>query len=418
MQVPRPLNPLLGGPVVEWIARRRGRALTGLAALVAAGYLLFIALAGPTVQVAKVVRRDIVQSVVASGRVATPNRVDIGSQIIATVTDVPVGEGQFVKAGQTLVSLKASEARAGLKQAEVAVTQAQARLRQLRELQLPVADQTLRQGEANLANARAQFERNRRLFESGFVGRSALDDARRNLDVAQTQVDSARKQVETAQPSGSDTAVALAALEQAEAGLQAARARLGYTAIRALADGTLIARDVERGDVVQPGKVLMVLAPDGETQIVVQIDERNLAKLKLGQKALASADAYAAEKFECEIVYINPGVDAQRGTVEVKLRVPHPPAYLRQDMTVSVDIEVERHAAALALPAEAVRDAAGVSPWVFLVKDGKATRRAVKLGLRGEGSVEILDGLVEGDRVVPAGAPVGEGRRVRAVPDA
>ena len=66
---------------------------------------------------------------VASGRVATPNRVDIGSQIIATVTDVPVGEGQFVKAGQTLVSLKASEARAGLKQAEVAVTQAQARLR-------------------------------------------------------------------------------------------------------------------------------------------------------------------------------------------------------------------------------------------------------------------------------------------------
>ena len=110
---------------------------------------------------------------------------------------------------------------------------------------------------------------------------------------------------------------------------------------------------------VQPGKVLMVLSPVGETQLVLQIDERNLARLKLGQQALASADAYPAERFAAELVYINPAVDPQRGTVEVKLRVPAPPAYLRQDMTVSVDIEVDRHADALALPANAVHDAAG-----------------------------------------------------------
>ncbi len=58
---------------------------------------------------------------------------------------------------------------------------------------------------------------------------------------------------------------------------------------------------------VQPGKVLMVLSPSGETQLVLQIDERNLAKLKLGQKALASADAYPAQRFAAELVYINPG---------------------------------------------------------------------------------------------------------------
>jgi HlyD family secretion protein len=356
--------------------------------------------------------------VVASGRVATPYRVNIGSQIVGIVADVPVAEGQAVKRGQTLISLQASEARAGVKQAEVAVAQAEARLRQLRELQLPVADQALRQAEANLANARVQFERNKRLYESGFVGRSALDDSQRNLDVAQTQVDSARKQVETAQPAGSDYAMALAAFEQARASLQAARARLAYTVIQAPADGTLIARDVERGDVVQPGKALMVLAPEGETQIVLQIDERNLAMLTPGQKALASADAYATQKFAAELVYINPGVDAQRGTVEVKLRVSQPPAYLRQDMTVSVDIEIERRAGALALPAEAVHDATGPAPWVLAVKDGRATRQAVRLGLRGEGSVEIVEGLAEGDLIVPAGNAVKAGERVRPVSDA
>lgn len=107
----------------------------------------------------------------------------------------------------------------------------------------------------------------------------------------------------------------------------------------------------------------MALATAGETQIVVQMDERHLAQIALGQKALASADAFGAE-----LVFINPGVDAVRGSVEVKLKVPNPPKYLRQDMTVSVDIEVARRVAALTVPSEAVRDAAGKQPWVLAVR--------------------------------------------------
>jgi HlyD family secretion protein len=394
----------------------RWRILAGAGALAVVAYLAVGAILGPRVEVAKVTRRDVVQSVVASGRVATPYRVDIGSQIVGTVAEVPVEEGQTVKAGQTLIALESSEARAGVKQAEVAVVQAEARLRQLRELQLPVADQALRQAEANLVNAQVQFERNRRLYEAGFVGKSVLDDTQRNLDVARTQVESARKQVETAQPTGSDTAMAVAALEQARASLQAARAKLAYTTIQAPFDGTLIARDVERGDVVQPGKILMVLSPALETQIVLEIDERNLSYLKLGQKALASADAYPQQRFPAELMYINPGVDAQRGTVEVKLRVPKPPEYLRQDMTVSVDIEVHRSANTLALSADAVHDATGPAPWVLQVSKGRAVRQTVKLGLRGEGVVEIRDGLQAGDLAVPTSNPrITAGQRLRPV---
>jgi HlyD family secretion protein len=398
-----------------WV--RRWRIVAGIAAVAIAGYLLVAAALGPKVEAAKVVRTDVVHSVVASGRVATPYRVDVGSQITGTVAEVPVEQGQTVKAGQTLIVLEAAEARAGVKQAEVTVAQAEARLRQLRELQLPVAGQTLRQAEANLANARAQLDRNRQLYKSGYIGKSVFDDSERNVEVAQSQVDAARKQVETAQPAGSDSAVAVAALEQARASLQAARARLAYATIRAPVAGTLIARDVERGDVVQPGKVLMVLSPSGETQLVLQIDERNLAKLRLGQSALASADAYPAQRFAAALVYINPAVDPQRGTVEVKLRVPDPPEYLRQDMTVSVDIEIERRSGTLALPAEAVRDASGPAPWVLQVKDRRAIRQPVTVGLRGEGVVEIRGGLEAGDLVVPASyANVKPGEHVRAVP--
>ena len=75
---------------------------------------------------------------------------------------------------------------------------------------------------------------------------------------------------------------------------------------------------------------------------MLQIDERNLGKLALGQKALASADAYPDQRFAAVVSYINPGVDITRASVEVKLTVADPPDYLRQDMTVSVDIEVAR----------------------------------------------------------------------------
>jgi HlyD family secretion protein len=394
--------------------QHKTRIALGAALALALAYLAFAWFAGPEVEAARVERRDLVQSVVASGRVAKPHRVDIGSQVVGTVIEVPVSEGQAVKAGQPLVVLDAAESEALVRQAETAVVQAEARLRQLRELQLPVASQSLRQAEANLSNARAQYERNQQLFKSGYVGQAALDDARRNVDVAETQVETAHKQVQTAQPAGSDSALAVTALEQARANLQAARARHKYTTISAPADGTLIARNVERGDVVQPGKALMVLSPAGETQLVLQLDERNLSRLSLGLKAVASADAYPAQRFDAEVVYINPGVDAQRGTVEVKLRVPQPPDYLRDDMTVSVDIEVARRTAVLTLPADAVRAGDGHSPWVLAVRDGRAVKQPVKLGLRGEGSVEIVEGLAEGELAVATGtAGVSPGERVR-----
>ncbi|HUN68402.1 MAG TPA: efflux RND transporter periplasmic adaptor subunit [Burkholderiales bacterium] len=146
------------------------------------------------------------------------------------------------------------------------------------------------------------------------------------------------------------------------------------------------------------------------------IDERNLSRLKLGQKALASVDAYPQQRFPAELVYINPGVDAQRATVEVKLRVPNPPEYLRQDMTVSADIEVDRSPNALALPADAVHDATGPAPWVLKVDGGRAVRQKVKLGLRGDGMVEIREGLEAGDYAVPAAnSRVKAGQRLRPV---
>jgi HlyD family secretion protein len=343
---------------------------------------------------------ELVQTVVASGRVITPQRITISAETTGRVNAIPVSEGQTVKRGQLLIQLNDQDERASLAQATAAVSQAEAKLRQLREVALPTASQSLKQTQTNVEQARKQYERTRDLQARGFYSQAQLDEAKRNYDVINSQVSAARLQVEANRPAGSDLALALAAVAQANASLHLAQVKLNENAILAPADGTLISRSVESGDVVQAGKELMVLAADGETQILVQLDEKNLAKLALGQKVLGSADAYADQRFDAVVSYINPGIDATRGAVEVKMTVLKPPAYLRQDMTVSVDIETARRSDALVIPTGALHDASSNAPWVLVVRNNYTVKQPVKLGLRGDNSVEVLSGLKAGEAVI------------------
>ena len=396
--------------------RRLKSALIGVLVLAAVGFASRNLIFGKPVEAYEATRGDLVQTVVASGRIMTPQRVSIGAVITERVARIPVEEGQSVRRGEVLIELDDTDERAALAQAQASVAQAEAKLRQLREVALPAAEQGLAQAQANSLQARQAYDRTKTLQERGFIGQSQLDDARRNLDVTESQLRAAQLQVETNGPAGSDFALARTALDQAHANLRSAQAKLEQTVLHAPVDGVLIARSVEAGNVVQAGKELMLLAPGGETQVVVEIDERNLAQLALGQKALGSADAFPGQRFEAELVYINPGIDALRGSVEVKLKVANPPAFLRQDMTASVDIEVAQRADTVIVPTEAVRDATGREPWVLVIRGWRAVRQPVKLGLRGDNRIEVLEGVEPGDELIPAtNGLVKAGQRVRGV---
>ncbi|MBR0764842.1 efflux RND transporter periplasmic adaptor subunit [Bradyrhizobium japonicum] len=372
-------------------------------------------LLGPAVVVDRVARGRLIESVVASGHVETPYRVEIGSQITGTVEDVLVQEGEKVVKGQPLIALESRESKAAVVQAQGAVAQAEARIRQLEELTLPSAMEALTQAQATLLNAQQTYDRTAQLERNGYATRAALDDAQKTLEVARAVKRAAEFQVYTASPGGSDYVMAQTQLNQARANLDTAESRLGYATIAAPRDGVLITRSVERGTVVQAGKALLVLAPSGELQLVLQIDERNLGKIALGQKALASADAYPDQRFTATVTYINPGVDISRATVEVKLTVAEPPDYLRQDMTVSVDIEVAAKDNAEVLSVRSVHDILSGQPWVLTIKNGRAVKRLVKLGLRGNSQMEILEGLEPGDIAIPQSSGVLTGQRLRPV---
>ena len=391
--------------------------LVGVAVLAGLGYGSWQWWMRPRIAVEVLQRQDVVQTMVASGHVQSPHRIDVSAQVTGRVVAIPVAEGQWVRQGQTLIELDSSEAQANHQQALANSQQAQVNVRQLLELRLPMTEQTLLQAQANLKVAQQSLARSQTLFDQGFVGASARDDAQRGLDIAQAQLQIAAQQRQSLLPGGSDEAAAHSAVQVALASAASAAARLRYMRIVAPVDGVLIARSVEPGDGVQPGKVLMVLSPKADMQLVLQIDEKNLHLLRLNQAAWASADAYPNEKFDAELVYINPRVDPLRGSVEVKLHVPKPPAYLQQDMTVSVDIEVARRPQSLWLLLTAVQTAGSAGPAVWVVRDQQLHRQSVRVGLKHQGRAEVLAGLDAGERLATQPAPHWqEGQRVRAEP--
>ena len=228
----------------------------------------------------------------------------------------------------------------------------------------------------------------------------------------------AQAQQVAAAPMGADSRVALTALLQAQAQLAGAAARLEQTRNVALQSGTVLSRSVEPGDVVQPSRPLLEIAADGEVELVFDPDERNLAWIRLGQLAKASADAFPQQVFEARVSYVAPSIDPQRGTVEVRLAVAKPPAFLKPDMTVSIDLTIAARPEVLTVPSRVVHGAATATPWVELVVDGRVVRRDVTLGIRGEGAMEVEAGLDEGaELIVPDGRQRVAGARVRTERD-
>lgn len=414
VDTPAPIEPPKPG-FLAGFWRRKWLIVIVAIGLGALAYATFRYVEGTSVAVDVVERADLIETVVASGHVESPFRVDISSQITGTVVSVAVREGETVRAGQQLILLSASELQSSALQAQAAVAQAAAQVRQLSELSLPQAIEAQNSAASSLLATQQVYDRAAALAVKGFVTRAYLDEVTKNRNVARTQVVTAAAQVRSARAGGSDFATAQASLAAAVAGSSAARSRLGYTIISAPRSGILISRAVERGTVVTPGASLMVLSPATETQIVIQIDERNLGKIAVGQSALVSADAYPDQRFAAAIAFINPGVDLARASATVKLTVPNPPAYLRQDMTVSVDVETARRRAVLSLPGGSIHDALSAAPWLMTVENGRTVRRPVRLGLQGNSRTEILGGIDAGAQVVPVASSIAVGARVSPI---
>lgn len=347
--------------------------------------------------------RPLVQTVVATGRVVAVSRAQVGSPVTGVVMERRVREGDVVQAGDVLAVLRADELEAAVREAEAA-------LAELEQSTLPQARAALREAEERLAQAVRETTRRRDLFARGLIAREPMEQAAEAEAVLRTIAERARLDASALATGNPGQVAALARLANA-------RALLERTTIRAELAGTVLTRNAEPGDLVQPGRVLFEIAHAGATEVLVPLDERNLGVLALGQPARCVADAYPSQPFPATVTFIAPGVDPQRGTVDVRLAVDPVPDFLRQDMTVSVNVETGRRDSALVVPNDALDVIDGDQAHLLRVVDGRVERHQVTIGLRGIAATEVVAGLRAGDWVLADATQAPEpGSRVRVRP--
>ncbi len=294
-----------------WTWRHHAAAL--LAVLAATGDFAPPLLFGPRILVDPVIRADFVQTVVASGHVEAPSGSTSAARSPASSPSVPVDRRQTVKAGERWSCSRPRGARSACpgrgrggasRGAHAPVARADA----------PFAQEALEAGPGDPARCADGPTTGRpRSPEDGYGTRRRSTMRRRSADVAKAQVRSAEFASVHEPPRrqrlrhGGDAA-------RAGRGQRSPprQSRLSYTVIAAPRDGVLISRNVERGNVVQPSNVLMKLSPSGDTQLVVQIDEKNLGRLCRRANGARLGRRVPQETFPAEVVYINPGVDLQQ----------------------------------------------------------------------------------------------------------
>jgi len=371
--------------------------------LVGLAWFIVAKLSGTALPAYQVEEQPLVQTVVATGRVAAISRAQVGSTITGVVLERRVREGDKVKPGEILAVLRADDL-------EAAVNEAEAALAELQQSTRPQADAALREAEAALDQAQREARRRRELFKERAIAREELERATQAEAAALAAAERARLMAQALASGQSNETVARARVASAQA-------QLDKTIIRSEVSGTVLTRNAEPGDLVQPSRVLFEIARDDDIEVLVPLDERNLEVLALGQRAVCIADAYPSRPFNATVQLIAPSVDPQRGTVDIRLLVEVPPDFLRQDMTVSVNVETGRRERALVIPNDALAVVDGDQGEVWLVAGGRSERRAVRLGLRGLTRSEVVEGLQEGDIVLADGraGSIHPGERVRPI---
>ena len=341
---------------------------------------------GPEVSAMVIKQQPLVQSVVASGEVRSQSLARIGSEITGIIKARHVREGDAVKPGDLLLELNNDEQQARVYEAEAA-------LQQLVSSSRRQAQAAQKEAEANLDQAQRERARREALQERQLLSDEQVEQARRSELSARVSRDKATLQAAALASGGTEEQI----LTQR---LAASRALLAKTRVVSHVAGIVQTRNVEPGDLVQPGRILLEIATANSLEVVVKVDEKNMARLVLGQPAQIIADAYPDNVVPAHITFIAPAIDTARGTVDIHLSVDAQTDFLKQGMTVSATMETGRRDNALVIANDALREVNADSAVVMRVENGKAERVVVKLGMRGMAQSEVREGLKSGDTIL------------------
>ena len=335
----------------------------------------------------------------ASGYVVARRQATVSSKITGRVTQVLIEEGQHVRAGQVIARVDDSNLRAGLDQASA---------------QVETSIASLKLAEITAAEAGPKYRRNQQLHGRGFLSDQAVEDARLGYDTAQANVQLAQRQVGSAR-----------------AGLEVARRNVADTIVTAPFDGVVTVKAAQPGEIVSPISAgggftrtgICTIVDMDSLEVEVDVAESFINRVREGMPATVKLDAYPDWTIPAQVIAVIPTADRSKSTVTVRVGFKLRDARIVPEMGARVaflapvqgpagPVAVARSAV---VPPDAVQTEGGQSV-VYVIEDGKAERRAVRLGAHTDAGQVLLAGVTPGEQVAIGGqGKLHDGSAVRIV---
>jgi len=324
------------------------------------------------------VRKHLDVKLVYTADIQPYQQVNIFSRVDGYIAKIYVDRGDYVKADQLLVEVDHTDYVHAVNRAKANLAAARAN----------VVSQ-----EATIHNAKLNLDRMRTLIRDQYVAQQDVDNAQAAYEVAVAQVDSLRAQV-----------------HQMEVALQQAETNLTYSYIRAPFAGAISARNLDAGAAVSGSTTststisrgILVLDDIATVRVLVDVVEKDVPLVKIGQPAELRADAYPSRLFTGKVTRIVHALDRTTRTMKVEVDIPNPDRALKGGMFARVELLVGVHANALQIPIDAVTRLE-TDQYVYTVQDGKARKVPVVLGIQSDGLIEIVKGLTGTEPVIVSG---------------
>ena len=359
------------------------------------------------VQTIVAAKQSLEQSLELTGGIAALKTVTVYSKVTGVIEKLPVERGMHVDAGDVIAVVEHKTELAQRKEllavvaaAKVGVTQAEAAVK--------VVKAALAQTKAQLENAALEKTRIENLYKEKTVPKQKYDAV-----IAQYKIALAGRDLATANVAATEATIAQAqaALQQAQAALERLDVRIADYTIRAPFAGVITARYVDQGAMDNPTLPIVQIMDVSSLKVNCAVAQVNASKVRFGQKVQVTTDAYPGVEFPGKVHIVNPALDAKTRTLPVEVRSSGKKssrkngrsASLKPGMFVKVSIDIGSKTT-LAVPRDCLLRLPGTGVYyVFIVKDGKAQKRTVRLGISQGNLVEIASGLKEGQHVVIKG---------------
>ncbi len=309
-------------------------------------------------------------SIAATGTLVSSTRVDVKAETLGRLVKFPKQEGDSVEAGEAVAWVDQENYQLAVRQAQTAVQVAEAGLEKARVL---------------AAHNQSELERARNLVKSGGI----TDKDLRTAEVAQRD---SQAQVQLAQ----------AQLDQARAALDVAQKRLKDTAILSPVSGAIEKKYINPGAYVEAPTMVFSVVDNQRLELESPVPSAQIGQVRSGQRVTFRVNSFPGVTFEGQVIEVGPVVDTLTRSAKVRIRVDNSSGRLKAGMFAEGEIQTGVQQQAIVIPAAAVDRSSGsaADSYVYLVENGKAVRRAVRMGREVDSKIEVTGGLKPGEMLV------------------